>query len=101
MDPVVIQVVIGYVMTFVIEFFKKAAWFPWLTDQSDRMVKIATGWIVAAASACAVTFSYDAAGNLFVTGLTWANVKGGLTAFIVSLAAQKVFYRTIKPGVAP
>jgi hypothetical protein len=94
MDPVAIQVALGYVMSFAIETLKQAAWFPWLTEQSARIVKMVVAWVVAAASACAVTFTYDPTlGNLLVTGLSWANVKGGLTTFVVSLAAQTFSYK--------
>jgi len=102
MDQTLVQIVFGYVMTFVLEGLKKARWFPVLTENSLKGVKIAWAWLVAAGSALAVTFTFDPTlGRLTVDGLTWANVKGGLTAFIVSLIAQKITYKiAVKPGVS-
>ena len=101
MDQTTMQIVLGYVMSFVIEWLKKAAWFPVLTENSLRGIKIGFAWVVAAGSALAVTFSFDSTlGRLTIDGLSWANVKGGLSAFIVSLIAQKFAYKlAVQPKV--
>jgi hypothetical protein len=94
MDQYIVQVVIGYVMTFVLEFLKKASWFPVFTDNAMKGVKIATAWVAAACSALAVTWTYDPTlGQVLITGLSWSNIKGGLTAFVVSLMAQKFTWK--------
>lgn len=94
MDPYVIQVVLGYIMAFVLEKLKGTSWFPWLTEDSVHAAKVGWSWLVAAGSALAVTFSFDPTlGRLTVDGLTAANIKGGFTAFLVSLVAQKITYR--------
>jgi hypothetical protein len=99
MDQTLVQVVLGYVMAFVLEKMKKVSWFSVLTENSTHYVKVAWAWIVAAASAIAVAFSFDSTlGRLTIDGLTWANVKGGLAAFVVSLIAQKITYRV---AIAP
>jgi hypothetical protein len=99
MDSYGVQVVVGYVMTWVLELLKKASWFPVLSENSTHVVKVACSWIVAACSALAVTFSFDSTlGRLTIDGLTFANIKGGVTAFIVSLIAQKITYRV---AIAP
>jgi len=100
MDQTLIQVALGYVMAFALEFLKKASWFPALTENSTRIIKIAWAWLIAAGSAFAVTFTFDPTlGKLMVDGLTWANFKGGITAFILSLIVQKFTYKVaIKPA---
>ena len=100
MDQTLVQVVLGYAMTFVLEYLKKASWFPGLSETSLRWVKIAWAWLIAAGSALAVSFTFDPTlGQLTVNGLTWRNVSGGLTAFILSLLVQKLTYRVaVKPA---
>ena len=95
MDPTyIVQIVVAYVMSFVLERLKGASWFPWLTDNSLHAIKVAWSWLIAACSAVAVTWSFDPTlGRLTIDGLTAANIKGGLTAFLVSLIAQKITYR--------
>jgi len=94
-----LQVLIGLVASFVIQWLKKASWFPVLTEQSDKILKVVFSALVAAGSAIAVSFSFDPTlGQLTVTGLTWANVVGGLQAFLIALLAQQFGYRAlIKP----
>ncbi len=94
MDQVQLQVVIGVVMSYVIQFLKKTPWCPIITERTDKIVQVAFSALVAAGSALAVSFSYDSTlGQLTVTGLTWANMGHGLLNFLVSLISQQGAYR--------
>jgi hypothetical protein len=99
MSQAEIQIIIGFVAPYLLEWLKKASFFPWLTERSDKAVKVVWSALVAAGSALAVSFSFDPTlGQLTVSGLSWANVGNGLMAFLLSLMAQQVSYRiTLSP----
>ena len=83
-------------MSFVMQFLKKASWFPLLTERMDTILKVAFSALVAAGSALAISFSFDATlGQLIVTGLTWANVGHGLMVFLTSFLSQQFGYRLL------
>ena len=47
MDPTyIVQIVVAYVMSFVLERLKGASWFPWLTDNSLHAIKVAWSWLI-------------------------------------------------------
>ena len=89
MEQLQVQVIVGVVMSYVLEFLKRMPWFPLLTEQSTKVVKQFFSILVAAGSALAITFSFDPMlGRLIVDGLTWGNITHGLMAFLWSLVAQ-------------
>jgi hypothetical protein len=91
-----LQVIIGFIMPFVLQMLKRASWFPLLTERTDKIIKIAWSAVVAAGSALAISFAFDPTlGQLTVTGLTWGNLGNGLLAFAVSMISQQVSYRTL------
>ena len=91
-----IQVIVGIVMSFVIQMLKKASWWPFLTERTDTILKIAFAALVAAGSALAISFTFDATlGQLTVTGLTWTNVGHGALAFLTSFLSQQFGYRVL------
>jgi len=94
------QIVVGYIAPYVLEFLKKAAWFPALTENSTRLVKIAWAWIFAAASAIGVTFVYDpVVGQVVISGLSLAAIGTAFINFVLALMTQKLTYRVVlKPA---
>lgn len=96
MDQVQVQVVVGIVASYVMEFLKRQPWFPVLSEHSTDAVKKAFGVLVAAGSALAITFSFDPTlGRLTVDGLTWSNMGHGLLTFFTSLIAQHSAFRLL------
>ena len=93
------QIIVGFIAPFLLQFLKKASWFPLLTDRVDRIVKVGWSAVVAAGSALMISFSFDPTlGQLVVTGLTWSNLTNGVMAFLLSMIAQQSSYRLlIKP----
>jgi len=99
MDQTTVQVIVGFAASFVLEWLKKAPWFPMLTARADKIIKVGWSALIAAGSALAISFSFDSTlGQLTVTGLTWANFGHGLLAFLVSMLSQQASYRLmLKP----
>jgi len=95
-----IQTIVAWLATYAIQWAKHAPWFPVMEENATRFVKVVFSSIVAAGSALAVTFSFDPTlGRLTIDGLTWANVAGGLWAFLWSLFVQHSSYRLlVKPN---
>jgi len=89
MEQVQVQVVIGVVMSYLLEFLKKVSWFPVLTEQSTKFIKQVFSVLVAAGAALAISFSFDPTlGRLTIDGLTWTNMGHGLITFLLSLIVQ-------------
>ena len=96
MGQIEVQVIIGFIAPFILQLLKKASWFPFLTERADRYIKVGGSAVVAAGSALAITFAFDATlGQLIVTGLTWGNLWNGMLTFAVSMISQQVSYRTL------
>lgn len=90
------QIIVGFVAPFLLQFLKKASWFPVLTDRTDKVIKVAWSAVVAAGSALMISFSFDPTlGQLVVTGLTWSNLTNGLMAFLLSMISQQTSYRLL------
>lgn len=96
MDQSQIQIVVGIIASFAIQWLKRSPWFPLLTERTDKILKVAFAAVVATGSALAISFSFDATlGQLVVTGLTWANVGHGAMAFLTSFLSQQFGYRLL------
>jgi hypothetical protein len=97
-----VQVVFAALMSFVLQAFKNAKWFPFLNSWSAKWWKVAVSAIVAAASAAGISASFDPTlGQLIVTGLTWSGVGHALLAFAVSFITQHMAYEHVVRGVLP
>ena len=91
-----IQIVVGIVLSFMIQWAKKTPWFPLITERTDKVLKVAFSAVVAAGAALAISFNLDPTlGQLVITGLTWSNVGAGLLAFLKSFLAQQFGYRLL------
>ena len=90
------QWIVAMVMSFALQAIKRAAWFPLLTERTDKIIKVAWSALVAAGSAFAITFAYDPTlGQIIITGVTWAHMWNGLVAFLTSLLVQHGTYRVL------
>lgn len=88
-----LQVLIGIVATFVLQWLKHQAWFPLLNTWSEKWWKVTVSAIVAFCSALGVSFIFDpTVGTLLVTGLTWTTISYGIWAFVLSFATQHLTY---------
>lgn len=93
MDSTTTQIVIAYLMSHVIEWLKKASWFPVVSENSTKFGKWMFSGIMAACSAMAITIAWEPTGGvLTLTGLTLSNVTNGLIAFALSFITQQVVY---------
>ena len=96
MDSATQQVVIGFVMSYVMQWLKKAKWFPFITERSDKIVKVLFSSIVALCTALSIGVNWDAtSGVLSFTGLAWVNIWNGLMAFLLSFVTQHVAYEAV------
>ena len=88
-----VQVLIGIVATFLLQWLKHQTWFPLLNTWSEKWWKITVSAIVAFCSALGVSFVFNPVmGTLLVTGLTWATISHGVWAFVLSFATQHLAY---------
>jgi hypothetical protein len=96
MDDVTAQVVLGALAAYLLQWLKKASWFPVLTDQSTKLWKVTCSAIVAAGTALGLSFDFQATqGVLTISGLTAANVWNAVMAFGLSFLAQHSSYELL------
>ena len=90
------QIVVGIIVSYLLQRLKRAPWFPVLTETSTRYVKLGVSAVLAAASALAISVAWDgAAGVLTISGLTVENVLAGAQAFLVSFLSQHLSYEAL------
>src|SRR3990167_847004 len=93
------QVVVGFVMSYVMQWVKRATWFPFVAERSDRVIKVIFSALVALCTALSIGVDWNAAeGILTLSVLTWVNVWNGLMAFGLSFATQHVTYENPIPA---
>lgn len=96
MEKLQTQMVIAMAMAYILQWLKRASWFPALTERSDKIIKVVWAALVAGGGALAVTFAFDPTlGQLTVTGLDWAHLWNGLVAFLTSLGTQQLTYKAM------
>jgi hypothetical protein len=97
-----VQIVVGYMATIVMQYLKRASWFPWLNGWSAGWYKVLVSGVVAAISAAGISYTFDPAiGQLTVIGLTWTGVWHALVAFGVSFATQHLVYAGVVKSTMP
>ena len=99
-DQLPVQSVVGIVAAFILQWLKKASWFPLLTARTDKIIQVVWSAGIAGASALAISISFDPAipGRVILDGLTWSHVGNGLFLFLWSMLSQQLGYRAmIKP----
>lgn len=97
----IVQAILGTLVAFLMQWLKKAAWFPWLTDNTMRYAKVVWSVVLAATSALAIDVIWAAdTGTLTITGLTWGNVEHGLVLFLSSLFSQQTAYSLLVKTMA-
>lgn len=101
-DIVISQVTLSAVAVVVMQWLKKAKWFPWLTEQSGKVQNVVAA-ITAAIVAIGVHYTYDPlTSTLTVTGISWAALGHGAWHWLQSYTFQEVIYKgAIKPNEAP
>ena len=96
MDQVTAQVVIGALFAYVLQWLKKATWFPLFEENSARAWKVAVSGLIAAGTAASINFSWQATGGvLTISGVTGAHVWNALVAFGVSFLSQHGTYEVL------
>jgi hypothetical protein len=96
MNKLQTQIVVAMAMSYLLQWLKKAKWFPLLTERSDKIIKVVWSALVAAGGAVAVTFAFDPTlGQLTVTGLDWTHMWNGLVAFLTSMLSQQAAYKVM------
>lgn len=95
-DPLSTQVVVGVAVTYLLQWLKKATWFPLLSEQSAKIWKVLLSAAIAAASALGIAAQWNGpAGELLITGLTGAAILNALIAFGVSFISQHASYELL------
>lgn len=104
-NPVLTQVAYSTVIVTLLQLLKKAAWFPWLTEQSKNVSRLFAAFL----SMCAgvgihATWSHTN-GTLLITGLSFYAILGFFGAWLKSHCVQEGIYRlyqaTQNAGVDP
>jgi hypothetical protein len=100
MDTMQVQVVLGAVFAYILQWLKGASWFPLLTESSTTFIKVLWSAILAAFTALGLSYSYDPTlGVLAIGGLTWSHVGQSLVQFLFALIVQHGSYELlVKPG---
>ena len=78
MELLTSQVTAAAVVSFIINFLKKQAWFPWLSKETDKANRIAAVVLSGLASVGIHTTFDHQNGTLVITGLTVTAVATGL-----------------------
>jgi hypothetical protein len=92
-DLIVSQVTLSTVVVVVMEWLKKAQWFPWLSAQSDKVNKV-LGALLAAVTAVGIHYTYDAStATLTFTGISLAALGHALWHWLQSYAVQETIYK--------
>lgn len=92
-DLVISQVTLSTVVVVVMEWLKKASWFPWLTVQSEKVNKLIAIFL-AAITAIGIHYTYDAStATLTLTGISLAALGHGLWHWLQSYAVQETVYK--------
>ena len=82
MDTMQVQVVLGALFAYLLQWLKGLSWFPLLTEQSTKFVKVMWSVILAVFTALGLSYAYDpTTGVLAIGGLTWAHVWQSLMTF--------------------
>lgn len=99
-DAFLSQFTLSAIVVWLLQKLKEAPWFPVWSQKTTLAAQRAVAAIVAAGSAVAVNFTYDAAaGTLLVEGLTLAGVGGAVWAWVQSFVTQQAWYHGIfKPA---
>lgn len=98
-DLVISQVTLSAVAVVVMQWLKKASWFPWLTEQSGKLQNIVAAF-TAAIVAIGVHYTYDSStATLTITGISWGALGHGIWHWLQSYTFQEVIYKgAIKPA---
>lgn len=93
MDLMTSQVTAAAVVSFLIAFLKKQAWFPWLSQESDRANRIAAIALSGLASV-GIHAQFDhATGQLLITGLTLTTIAAGLWHWVTQFALTHGWFK--------
>jgi hypothetical protein len=91
-----VQIVVGVIVSVILQRLKAVSWFPALSEASTRWTKVTVSALAAVASALAITVAWDgSAGVLTISGLTVENLANGVQAFLVSFLSQHVSYEML------
>jgi hypothetical protein len=91
-QSLLVNVVLAGLVTYVVEFIKRASWFPWMTAQT-KTVNRWVSFVLAGALAIGITVDWNSAqGVLVIGGLTWANIGHGLFEWAKQWMMQQAWY---------
>lgn len=98
-DLVISQVTLSAVAVVVMQWLKKASWFPWLTEQSGKIQNVVAAF-TAAIVAIGVHYTYDSTtATLTITGISWAALGHGVWHWLQSYTFQETIYQAaFKPA---
>lgn len=89
------QFTAGGLITVVLEYLKRAKWFPVLDRKSDK-INVLAGATLAALAALGITVHFDqATGVATITGLTVASIWSFAVVWVKSWVYQELLYRGI------
>lgn len=96
------NVVVAYLVTEAVQWAKQSRWVPWLTAERANLAR----WIsmaLAAVASLGIHSTFDASvagGQLVVTGLGWAALRGHAWDWLTQFVSQQFVYKGIvKPNV--
>ena len=97
----VTQVTIAGITVAAINYLKNATWFPWLTQQSTKLARLASA-LVAAAAAVGVTYTWNPESHtLTIVGLTLPAIAAAAWAWLKQMTLNELVFQTTKPKSAP
>ena len=89
------QAIWALIVSFLLQYLKRAGWFPWLTEASSARLKAQFGFVAALLTAAGVHFAVsgsvfdDGGASITITGFSLAAVKD----VVWQWAAQQAWYK--------
>lgn len=89
------QLTMSAVIVFILQVLKKASWFPWLSDQTQRLNTI-VAVVLSGLAALGIHSSFDPASHvLTITGLSPAGIAHAAIDWIRSYAMQYGYFKLV------
>ena len=98
------QVTVGAVLSYALQVFKKASWFPVLQEDSAKAVKIFFAAVTSLCGVTGLTYVVDpTAHTLLIQNFSWALVGPALWHWLSQFVMQEGWYQAVfnKTTVAP
>ena len=93
---VVSQLTVGALLSYSLQVFKNASWFPILQEDSAKAVKIFFAVITSLCGATGLSYAYDpTAHTLLIQNFSWALVGPALWHWLTQFVMQEGWYQAV------